>query len=68
MTSQSIISDAEARQILKNELRKLALQKYAAELDKATPERKSEILAQMERDIEKEVRKRRGQLLGWNRP
>jgi hypothetical protein len=56
--SHSIISNAEARQILKNDLRRLALEKQAAELNEATPERRAEILAQIDRDIEKELRKR----------
>ena len=58
MTNRSIISDGEALQILKNDLRKLALEKHAAELNNATSERRSEILAQIDRDIQKETRKR----------
>lgn len=58
MTNRSIISDGQALQIRKSDLRKLALEKHAAELDKATPERRSEILAQVERDIQQELRKR----------
>ena len=56
--SQSIISNSQARQILKNDLRRLALQKHAAELKDATPERRSEIMAQIDREIQKELRKR----------
>jgi hypothetical protein len=56
--SHSIISDSEALQILKNDLRRLALEKHAAELNNATPERRSEIIAQIDRDIHKELRKR----------
>ena len=58
MTNQPIISQDEALRILKNDLRKLALEKHAAELNNATPERRSEILAQIEGDIEEELRKR----------
>ena len=56
MNHGSIISDAEALQILKNDLRRLALEKYAAELNNATPERTSEIMTQIEEGIEKEIR------------
>ena len=56
--SHSIISDSQALQILKNDLRRLALEKHAAELNDATPERRSEIMAQIDRDIQKELRKR----------
>ena len=58
MTRQSIISDREALQILKHDLRKAALEKHAAELNNATPERRSQILAQIDREIQKELRKR----------
>jgi hypothetical protein len=58
MTSRSIISRGEALQILKNDLRKAALEKHAVELDKATPERRAEILSQIDRDIQKDLRKR----------
>ncbi len=53
-----IISRAESLQILRNGLRRLALEKHAAELKEATAERRDEILAQIEKDIEKEVRRR----------
>ena len=56
--SHSIISDSQALQILKNDLRRLALQKRAAELNDATPEKRSEIMAQIDQDIQKELRKR----------
>ncbi len=58
MHQRSIISDREALQILQNDLRRLALEKHAAELNNATAERKAEILAQIERDIQKEMRQR----------
>ena len=45
-------------QILKNDLRRLALEKHAAELREASTERRDEILAQIEKDIQKEVRRR----------
>ena len=53
-----IISRAESLQILKNDLRKLALEKHAAELREASTERRGEILAQIEKDVQKEVRRR----------
>ena len=56
--SHSIISDSQALQILKNDLRRQALEKHAAELKDASPERSSEIMAQIERDIEKKLRNR----------
>ena len=56
--SHSIISDGEALQILKNDLRRLALEKYAAKLKSASPEKRAEITAQIDRDIQKELRKR----------
>lgn len=58
MMSHSIISDAQALQILQNDLRKRALERHAAELKDATPERRSEISAEIEREIQKQLRKR----------
>jgi hypothetical protein len=53
-----IISRAESLQILKNDLRRLALEKHAAELGEASTERRDEILAQIEKDVQKEMRRR----------
>ena len=58
MKPGAIISRAESLQILKNDLRKLALEKHAAELKEASTERRGEILAQIEKDLQKEVRRR----------
>jgi hypothetical protein len=58
MTHGSIISEGEALQILKNDLRRLALQKHAAELNSATAERRAEVMAQIDRDIQKDIRQR----------
>jgi len=58
MKSGAIISRAESLQILKNDLRKLALEKHAAELKDASTERRGEILAQIEKDLQKEARRR----------
>ena len=49
-------------QILKNDLRKAALEKHAAELAKATAEDREKMLAQIDRDIEKELRQRMRQV------
>ena len=61
--SHSIISDSEALQILKNDLRRLAVEKHATELNNATPERRSEVMAQIDRDIQKELRKRKRSII-----
>jgi len=58
MKQAGIISRAESLQILKNDLRKAALEKQAAELAKATAEDRQKMLAQIDRDIEKELRQR----------
>ncbi len=58
----SIISDGEALQILKNDLRRRALEARADELKDATPERRAEVLAQIDRDIQKQLRNRSGKV------
>ncbi len=58
MTRQSIISDEQALQILANDMRRRALAAHADELRSATPERRAEILAQIDREIQKELQKR----------
>jgi hypothetical protein len=58
MKQAGIISQAESLQILKNDLRKAALEKHAAELAKARVEDRQKMLAQIDRDIEKELRRR----------
>jgi hypothetical protein len=58
MTRAGIISRAESLKILTNDLRKAALDKHAAELAKATAEDRQTMLAQIDRDIEKELRHR----------
>ena len=55
MKHAGIISRAESLQILKNDLRKAALEKHAADLAKATAEDRQNMLAQIDRDIEKEL-------------
>ena len=58
MKHGTIISKGEALQILKNDLRKAALEKCAVELAKGTAEDQQKMLAQIDRDIEKELRRR----------
>ena len=58
MTRAGIISRAESLKILKNDLRKAALEKCAAELARATAEDRQKMTAQIDRDIEKELRRR----------
>ena len=52
-----IISKAEARQILENDLRRAALQKHADELAGATAEAREKILAGIEQEIKKRLRR-----------
>ena len=55
----AIISRAESWQILKNDLRRAALEEHPAGLVQATAEERKKMVAQIERDIEAEVRSRR---------
>lgn len=45
-------------QILKNDLRKAALKEHAPKLAKATAEERQTIMAQIDGDIDKELRRR----------
>jgi hypothetical protein len=58
VSRQPIISRAQALQILKNDLRRVALEEHAAELNNATPERRAEVVAQIDRDVQRELRER----------
>ena len=58
MKPVGIISRAESLQILKNDLHKAALEKHAADLAKATAEDRQKMMAQIDGDIEKELRRR----------
>jgi len=58
MKPGAIISRAESLQILKNDLRRRALEKHAAELKNVSAEKRDKLLAQIDRDIQKEVRRR----------
>ena len=58
MSSREIISRTESLQILRNDLRKAAIENRAAELDGASPERREAILAEIDREVQKEIRGR----------
>jgi len=58
MKHASIISRGESLQILKNDLRKAALEEHAAELAEATAEERQTIMAQIDGDFDKELRLR----------
>ena len=62
MKQGRIISRAESLRILKNDLRKAALEKHAAELANATAEDRQKMQAQIDRDIERELRQRTRQI------
>lgn len=55
MKHRSIISRAESLQILRNDLRRAALAKHAAELAEATLEDRQRIIQEIERQIEQEL-------------
>lgn len=57
-----IISRAESLQILRNDLRRAALEKRAGELKDADGERRKAILAEIDHQIEKAMRGRRWKL------
>jgi hypothetical protein len=61
MNSNPIISREEALTILKNDLRKLALERRSQEIKSATEQRRQEILAEIEREIAESTRRRPGQ-------
>ncbi len=60
MKPGAIISRKEALQILENDLRRAALLKHACDLDAATPARRAELMAQIEREIKGQLRQRKG--------
>jgi hypothetical protein len=67
MKTGAIISRAESLQILKNDLRKAALGKRSAELKEASVEKRAVILAEIEREIQAEIRRRAWKFRGWHR-
>lgn len=58
MTPESIISADQALQILRNDLRRVAMENRAADLGGASPERRMEIMGQIELEVEKQLRLR----------
>jgi len=58
MKPSAIISREQSLQILANDLRRAALEKRAVELKDATLEGRETILAEIERDVRTEVRRR----------
>ncbi len=65
MKHQAIISRHEALQILRNELRKAALQKHADELANATAKTRQRIMSQIDQEIEAEMRRQSRGRFGW---
>jgi hypothetical protein len=58
MRHGNIISRAESLRILENDLRRAALERRAADLKEASPEKREEIRAQIDQDIRAELRRR----------
>lgn len=58
MKHATIISRGESLRILRNDLRKAALEKLAAELANATAEERKRIVTLIEQDIQEELRRR----------
>jgi len=59
MKTGAIISRRESLQILMNDLRKAALERRSEELHKASPERREAILIQIDREVRRELRRRK---------
>jgi hypothetical protein len=66
MNRSPIISRKQSLQILANDLRRAALEKRAADLKGATPEKRGTILAEIERDVRDEVRLRAKEFGHWD--
>jgi len=58
MKHGAIISRGEAWVILRNDLRKAALEAHASKLKTASAEERQSVMAQIDREIEKELRSR----------
>jgi hypothetical protein len=67
MKSGAIISRGESLQILVNDLRKAALEKRSAQLKEANPEGRAAILAEIDREVRREIRRRRWRLPMWQK-
>jgi hypothetical protein len=61
MNHSAIISRGESLRILRNDLRKAALEKQAAELANATAEQRDKIITLIEQNIQKQLRRRMAQ-------
>ncbi len=59
MKPGAIISRRESLQILMNDLRKAAMEKQSARLNEASPEEREAIVAEIDREVRKEIRRRR---------
>lgn len=66
MKPSAIISRGQSLQILRNDLRKAALERRADELKDATPEKRQAILTEVDRDVQDEVRRRAMESGRWN--
>ena len=66
MKPSAIISRGQSLQILRNDLRKVALEKRAGEMRDATPERRETILAEIDHDIQDELQRRAREFGWWN--
>jgi hypothetical protein len=58
MSQKPIISRAEALQILRNELRKAAVEKHASELRAASLAQRAKLLHDLDQQIEKDIKRR----------
>jgi hypothetical protein len=67
MKTGAIISRAESLQILRNDLRKAALEKRSAELKEASAEKREAILAEIERRFREKYVDARGGFAGGTR-
>jgi hypothetical protein len=65
MKPKAIISRGESLQILMNDLRKAALERRAAELGEASPEKREAILTEIDREVRREIRRRRWKFPMW---
>ena len=66
MNRSRIISREQSLQILGNDLRRAAMEKRAADLKGATPEKRGVILAEIEREVRDEVRRRAKESGHWD--
>ena len=65
MKTRAIVSRAESLQILMKDLRKSALERRSAELEKASTEMREAILTEIDREVRREIRRRRWKFPIW---